>query len=97
MTETMKPETKQPPKPSRPEAVKVRRLWFVDAMDIPGSRIGMLKTLTAEDPSENKTRYEIEFQPWIRTFRVAHFDPGHRDPAHVRMVPEHRIHCWEPW
>jgi hypothetical protein len=98
MTESMK-DPKQPAKqPSRPEALRVRRVQFVEPFDIPGTSMGMPKSLiAAAEEQTNRTRHEIEFQPWLRHLRIAHYEPGKSEPSNVRMVHESRVAAWEPW
>jgi hypothetical protein len=91
----MSNEKQQPARQSRPEAIRVRRLTFTRAMDMPG--MSMPNQVTAKDGAKNATRFEIEYQPWVRHHRVAWFEPGKDEPTAVRMIHESKVDSWEPW
>lgn len=91
----MSNEKQQPARQSRPEAIRVRRLTFTRAMDMPGA--SMPNQLTAKEAPNNQTRYVIEYQPWIRHHLVQWFEAGKDAPTSVRMVHESKVDSWEPW
>jgi hypothetical protein len=98
---TVSNDQKQPPaapKPSRPEAIRIKQLRFEKSMDIPGK--GMENSVTGVGPDATdarSSRHTIEYQPWVRSFAIAWFEGNASAPKKTIYVPEARVLSWEPW
>lgn len=88
------PKQNTAPKPSRPEAVRVRMLKFSDPVDIPGAT--MPTSVKATYDATNTPHHEIQYEPWHRHHRVSWFEAGKDEPSRIVMVPEARVMAWEP-
>ena len=84
----------QPQKRPDVERIPVRVLAFGhhNPTEIPGA--SGQTTITAQG-EKNKTRYEIDFIPAWRHFRVAYIRVD-SDVPQVRFVHESKVSSWEP-
>lgn len=81
---------------SAPKAVPIKQLRFVNDEDIPGR--GMENALAGRGPkAESGVAHDIEFQPWLRRFRIAWMENGKTEPTKVFYFPESRIRSYEEW
>lgn len=96
----MSNDTKQqPPKPSRPESIAIKLARFDSTIDIPGSQISNV-SVTGRNPTEKRPanhHHDVEFQPWLRRFRIAYVEGGKSEPTKVVYVHERFVRSYEEW
>lgn len=80
-----------------PEPIRVERITWTKARELPGPANNMLQVREKQMTVSSRTDYSIEYMPWLRHFCVTHMPDVERNPEQaVRMIHEVHAESWIP-
>jgi hypothetical protein len=87
----------------RAPAIPVAKMRFTGPIDLQGGNdasFGIQAKARSDFFDEKEKRkggsgFVIEYQPWMRHFRVDYYDVTSTEPK-VRYVHESQVKCWDP-
>jgi len=90
----MADKTKTVPKPNgvrRPIPVEKMTFHALQSVNIPGKK----QATSCKRTTAAHKRYELEYHPWLRSFKVTYTSGPGMDPKSV-FVGEYQVMTWQP-